>query len=176
MNRKSTAIHEAGHAVIGRVLGLTCGPATIVPNQAKETAGVAIVQTVTKTASDWDQKLYEYWRSGSSGPAPKCRDHRSAFRAAILTHMAGAEAENVILGQNRGGDGSDRLEIAKLSDELGFSEAEWWERYESRMRRQVRRLVSNHRDKIERVALALLEHQTLSAAEIDAVLSTCGSC
>ena len=26
------AVHEAGHAVIGRVLGMECGPVTIVPD------------------------------------------------------------------------------------------------------------------------------------------------
>jgi len=31
---RRTAIHEAGHAVVGRVLGMTCGEATIVPSVA----------------------------------------------------------------------------------------------------------------------------------------------
>jgi hypothetical protein len=30
-----TAIHEAGHAVIGRVLGMVCGYATIIPNEGR---------------------------------------------------------------------------------------------------------------------------------------------
>jgi ATP-dependent Zn protease len=36
---RRTAIHEAGHAVVGRVLGTTCGEATIVPDYDEMTAG-----------------------------------------------------------------------------------------------------------------------------------------
>jgi hypothetical protein len=167
---RHTAVHEAGHAVVGRVLGLLCGPATIVPNE-EETAGVAIVHDPWMTASHWDQKLYEHVMSGGDGPAPKSRAYRSFFRAAILARMAGAEAENVILGQCAGGDGDDEYWIAMVVDsgDAEFSEAEW-ERSEPRMRRQVGCLIRRHRDKIENVATALLERCTLSAAEIDAVL------
>lgn len=40
--RKTTAYHEAGHAVIGRVLTLHFGRATIRPNYAEATAGHVI--------------------------------------------------------------------------------------------------------------------------------------
>jgi len=51
---------------------------------------------------------------------------------------------------------------AELPDDL-------WRRYEPRMRRQTRRLVRKHRDKIERVAAALLERWKLEPDEIDAL-------
>jgi hypothetical protein len=41
-NKTSTAYHEAGHAVIGRVLTLACGHATIKPDYSTATAGVSI--------------------------------------------------------------------------------------------------------------------------------------
>jgi ATP-dependent Zn protease len=37
----ATAYHEAGHAVIGRVLTLKCGEATIKPNYRTRTAGLS---------------------------------------------------------------------------------------------------------------------------------------
>ena len=39
-----------------------------------------------------------------------------------------------------------------------------------RLRRKTRRLVRKHRDKISRVALALLERSTLQGEEIDALI------
>jgi len=41
--RRPTAYHEAGHAVIGRVLGMTCGGATIVPDYDACAWGNAII-------------------------------------------------------------------------------------------------------------------------------------
>jgi hypothetical protein len=38
-----TKIHEAGHAVLGRALGLTCGSATIIPNKDEDEAGHAAI-------------------------------------------------------------------------------------------------------------------------------------
>jgi hypothetical protein len=32
--RRHVAVHESGHATIGRVLNLTCGVVTIVPDEA----------------------------------------------------------------------------------------------------------------------------------------------
>ena len=58
---RRTAIHEAGHAVIGRVLGLTCGEVTIVPDWEKLTAGYAIT-LVERSTSDWQAR--GRWRSG----------------------------------------------------------------------------------------------------------------
>ena len=47
----ATAIHEAGHAVIGRVLGLTCGHATIVADD--DSAGHQII------ADQW--VIWQHW-------------------------------------------------------------------------------------------------------------------
>ena len=167
-DRHSTAIHEAGHAVIARVLGLTCGSATIIPNEDEDEAGHALIADPWKTASDWDQALMEAVERGGSF---RCHDARSAFRGRIIAMMAGAEAENELLGRCSGGDWHDRTEIewmaasraTKFPDDL-------WQRYEPRMRRQTRRLVHKHRDKIERIAAALLEHDTLHPDEIETLI------
>ena len=85
--------------------------------------------------------------------------------------MAGAEAEHELLGHSAGGDGDDRYQIELMAEtRWAFSSDEEWKRYEPRMRRQTRRLVRKHRDKIERVADALLEHGSLEPDEINRII------
>jgi hypothetical protein len=91
--------------------------------------------------------------------------------------MAGREAELECLGTilrtnhaNRG-DRGDRDDIDELMPTLypGASPAEW-SRRQVRLRRMTRALVRRHRDKIERIASALLQYRTLSGRAIDALL------
>jgi hypothetical protein len=49
-----TAIHEAGHAVIGRVLTLSCGHATIKPN--RHFGGHVIIEDQYFCAEEWDKR------------------------------------------------------------------------------------------------------------------------
>jgi ATP-dependent Zn protease len=160
-DRQHTAYHEAGHAVIARVLfGMPCGQVTIRPDFGEEVAGHAI------TANP--NQVITYWRDVQH----KLREMRSAMHACIMTLMAGAEAEIVILGRCHGGDNDDRLQIVLIVDEAtDFSPEQFWDRYEPRMRRQTRRLVSHHRNKIERVANALVERETLQPDEVEALMA-----
>jgi len=89
---QTTAIHEAGHAVIARVLGLSCGIATIVPNYEEMEWGHAIVHDPLTTLTAWHLRLREQYEQGVCD----LKD-RSAWRGFILAKMAGAEAENVTL-------------------------------------------------------------------------------
>src|SRR4051794_25458343 len=141
-----TAYHEAGHAVIGRVLGLTCGQATIRIVEDEGEAGHPIIADPHRTAWDWNQKFMADQERVS--PSLKYRELRSAFRATILARMAGAEAEVVFLGQCQGGDEDDRLQIDMMAASYADFSDDEWERYEPRMRRHVRRLVWTHRAKI----------------------------
>jgi hypothetical protein len=79
--------------------------------------------------------------------------------------MAGAEAEAELLGRTAIGDGYDRHQVELMAEELCHSPP--WDRMEPRLRRMTRMLVRRHRDKIERVAEALLAKTTLTAKEID---------
>src|SRR6187455_2139183 len=78
--RKSTAYHEAGHAVIGRVLTLACGPATIKPDYFEGEAGHAI------TNGPWEC-LHQWERRG------KVRGYTAVWHARMIVYMAGAETE-----------------------------------------------------------------------------------
>jgi hypothetical protein len=141
-DRNHIAIHEAGHAVIRRVLGLKCGSVTIAADH--DSAGHSIIGDTWEIIGDWERR-------------GRFRDARTAARGRIIALMAGAEAEAVILGSCEGGDLEDRYQIRLMvgsddSDLLGAR----WDRYEPRMRRQTRRLFRKHQAKIKRLAGALL--------------------
>jgi ATP-dependent Zn protease len=150
---KQTAYHEAGHVVIGRVLTLHCGRATIRPNYTEAEAGH------TFTSDPYDC-LHEWGKRGHF------RDNLDAvYHARIMTYMAGAEAEMILLGSGGIGDGDDRKQIALMAEELHRGTA--WEKLEPRLRAMTRMLVRRHRHRIERVAKALLARTTMSAKALD---------
>lgn len=156
MMKRSTAIHEAGHAVIGRVLDLVCGQVSVVEDD--DSAGHSICADPWATCGVWDrQEKYH-------------RGIEECLRARIMAFMAGAEAEAEILGQCAGGDGDDRDQIAYMLDTLQLSDHDWF-RWEQRLRRQCRRLVRKHRFKILKVADALHLKETMHGDEIDRLLS-----
>lgn len=162
MTRDHTAIHEAGHAVIGRVLGMLCGGATIVRSPEEGEAGHAITEDPYGTLDYWGATLRKY----------RADEMRSIICGRIITVMAGAEAEAEILGKCRGGDGNDRRQITQMTETHYFpiERLEEWSRWEPRMRRQTRRLVRRHRATIQRVADNLKKRKTLTAEEIDAIM------
>jgi len=164
-NKQSTAVHEAGHAVIGRVLGLKCGGASIIPDYEDQSAGRAY--------NYGPAILGEWWQSEGSRKL-LLRDAACCYRAMVMTFMAGIEAENECLGGNCGGDYWDQVEIAKARDEINYpgDGDEAWFDYLDRLRAKTRGLVRRHRNKIERVAMALQTRKTLTAEEIDSLLAS----
>ena len=152
-----TAIHEAGHAVIGRVLGMACGKVTIVPNPSDDSGGHAITHDQWVTAKAWKER-------GKVG-----RDMASVFRGRIMTYMAAAEAEIVCIGRCLGGDGHDRGQIELMRGEAAAPNDDW-DRYERRLRAKTRALVRRHRDKIEHLAKKLIEWRTVSGRNVDRLL------
>ena len=167
-----TAIHEAGHAVIGRVLGMVCGHTTIIPNEAEGEAGHSITAVPTMV---WYECEKQYFAQLKRGLRPlKYRDYGPVLRGRIITCMAGAEAEHVLLGGSPGGDDDDRYQIALMAESRwAFSSDEEWQRYEPRMRRQARRLIRKHRDKIERMAEGLLQRKSLTPEDDQLILGEC---
>lgn len=155
MSKRSTAIHEAGHAVIGRVLGLACGGATIIANPADlREAGSAIIDGQWGTYGLWDRR-------------GRYRDIRTVVLGGILALMAGAEAERLIVGRVGVGDGDDRRQIAMRMDSADYAGGC---ASEPRLRRATRALVQRHRSAIEALAAVLIKKGTLSGDEVDAVV------
>lgn len=148
-----TAIHEAGHAVVGRAVTMLCGGASIVADE--DSAGHSITADPYDVIAKWEER--EKWRE----PA-------SVYRGRIITLAAGAEAEVEILGDHYGGDGDDRYRIALMLDEIADEDDH--DRIEARLRRFARQLVRYHRADIEKVAAQLEERRFLTGEEIDALL------
>src|SRR5215472_13123615 len=148
--RIKTAYHEAGHAVINRVLTLTCGPTTIKPDYEKQEWGHSISIALE----------HEWERCG------KYRGPNAVWHAQIISRMAGAEAERELLDTESEGDHDDRLQIACVVSEF-VPEDYFWDKLEPRLRAMTRMLVRRHKASIKRVAEALLAKTTLSGAQLD---------
>lgn len=154
---KATAYHEAGHAVIGRVLTLHCGRATIRPNYMLAEAGHAITHDDYATLSEWEKRGH-------------VRDSQDAvWHARIITYMAGAETEMILLGSHSVGDSDDRYQIELMAESNLHRDTDW-SKLEPRLRKLTRMLVRRHRARIERVARTLLAKTTVSARTLDKIV------
>lgn len=149
---KTTAYHEAGHAVIGRVLKLPLEDATIKPNYDEAEAGHSIIPDPYACLLEWQ------WGGHMPGGGLD-----TVFHARIMAYMAGAEVEMVLLGSRAEGDGDDRYQIALMAEQLDVD----WDRLEPRLRAMTRMLVRRHRIFIDRVAKALLAKTSLSTKALD---------
>jgi hypothetical protein len=147
-DKRHTAYHEAGHAVIGRVLGMNCGCTTIEADE--EGAGYSTVEDPYETQG-WEE-------------IGKFREIKSAFTGRVMTFMAGREAEVEFFGRSQGGDGNDRRQIALMLKEISAASKE------SRLRKKTRALVKRHRIKVEAIARELIKSKRLSARKIDAII------
>jgi hypothetical protein len=155
-DRRHTAVHEASHAVIGRVLTHPCGGATIVRDHVAGEAGHAIAADPWVCTYQWEMR-------------GKVRGSGSAvWHSRIISFMAGAEGELLLLGATRGGDGDDRYQIDLMANELDLEPADWIRR-EARLRAITRALIRRHRTRVERVAEALLDQGTLGGEAIDSL-------
>jgi hypothetical protein len=146
---KHIAVHEAGHAVIGRILGLLCGHVSIRPND--RSAGRAITNGPLEILDAWEK-------------AGRFRKSDSVYSGWIMTSQAAAEAEAEILGTCSGGDGNDRCKVRLMAEQMDVpcdGEA---------LRPYARRLVKHHRNTIERMAAILLGKKWLTRAQADEVV------
>ena len=158
-SKYKTAIHEAGHAVVARALGIPVGEVSI-----KETPGKSCGH------SNFDDPRFS-WERGS-GPKAKAANN---FAVALY---AGAEAERHIALSDEVGDGPDCERATACLAWAGavrgatFVGDDVFDRHEARLRRRAVEFVRLHRSAIEAVAALLLQKRTLAGDEIDAVLGT----
>lgn len=159
-DRWHTAIHEAGHAAIGRVLGMLCGSASIKP-EIDGAGNVIAGYSITVGP----ESIFEAWLDEGVCPLSHC--FASVLRCRIKTVQAGAEAEAEILGECRRSDSDDRYQAQRMLEKLV---REGGGHDIGRMRAQSRNLVRRHRATIERVASALMQHESLAKKQIDALV------
>ena len=148
------AYHQAGHAVIARILGMTCGGATIVADCNS-----------AYSLTDVDRSITDWWCRGRSR-------YNSMFRARIMTLMAGRESENACVGQDEDtpfAADADLLEIERTAPEAEVSSAQI-----IKLQARTRGLVRRHQQSIELVAAALLQRGALEARQIDELVIASG--
>jgi cell division protease FtsH len=154
--RFATAVHEAGHAVIGRILGLPCGGATIESSNDGELGH-----------ADVDDPIRE-WRRGDGSRRP-------LIEKSCVCLYAGAEAERIVNGTAYVGDGPDCSKATSLISIIGvrgaaFVNDDVWDRYEAKLRSRSGILVAKHGTQIERIAEALMKQGALTSQQIDALM------
>ena len=151
-----TAVHEAGHAVIGRALNVVCGEVSIDPDDEDHLGYSAM----SDPRFSWER-----------GDGPK----RALAEAFCVALYAGAEAERVILGTADVGDGVDCDRATSCLAWAGVRGATFvgddaYDRAETRLRSKARQQVISHRAAVQRVAGALLLSRKLSGEQVDAVI------
>ncbi len=144
------AVHAAGHAVVARVLGLSAGHASLVPDFEEETAGV-----------DYMLDALQAWEWSHLHPHQK---QRAFWDGKIIALMAGSEAECEIIGSCAGGDAHDRRQCDLIAGDLEYRDD--WPRRAARLRRFSRQLVKRHRS-----AVLSFANQLIAADELDELLA-----
>jgi ATP-dependent Zn protease len=155
---RAIAYHEAGHAVITVVLGLTVHNVTIVPN---------------------GDDLGACWKPGMLGyRTANRRELRSLARDHIICLYAGMHAERLVdLNAPDFHGESDEMTAFDLSKRyevfprvLEFVGDENHLAYLSSLRAESRRLVRRHQKVIQKVAQALLVQRELNGAETKQII------
>ena len=96
------------------------------------------------------------------------RDERTILRGRIITFMAGAEAEAVIIGNCHGGDGDDRYQVTLMLEEIARRDDR--PALERRLRRWTTTLCRRHIDRIKLLAEVLMREGSLSDDDIPALI------
>lgn len=144
------AVHEAGHVVVARALGLTAGYANFFLDCAEISAHAFIFDALQALA-------------GGRLQSARKEDDAEFWHDKIIARMAGAEAEREIIGMCLGADGDDHGQL-KFGDDLAYADEE--PEHAVRMRRFARQLVKRHQDAILRFA-----EQLVAAAELDELVA-----
>jgi ATP-dependent Zn protease len=156
---RATAYHEAGHAVIRLVKGLTVNRVSIIPGEGF--TGVCLAPGVLG-----------YECSGR-------RERRETGRASVVSCYAGFEAELLEYPNAREEHAADDWENAfrisrqwevlpRNCDHVG-SEAHF--KYLERLRAEARRLVRRHRAAIDALAAELLRRQEMNREQVEALVA-----
>ena len=170
--RTRTAYHEAGHAVISRVLRISVELVTIHTNGrtlgavAYKAANRYPLGAAIQTEMEWQERE----RPNENLSYPRAIAPRnSVLHAHIIATLAGSIAESEFFGGTTTGNSSDKYQIREMLSSLYACDRI---KRRKRLRRATRHLVvRRHRDRIARVADHLLASNTLDSQQLDQVLS-----
>ena len=147
----AAAFHAAGHAVIGFLFETRFEPVEL----DAATGDIAPAPTPFYVA-----QAMQYLRRS---------EYRQQIREDLMVAMAGAIAEEALTGQ---------LNEVRARDDFHFISEALWEMcgehadtHSADLWREARRLVNANGAAIQRVAAHLVQHHTLSARELDALLT-----
>jgi ATP-dependent Zn protease len=166
-DRRSIAIHEAGHAVVGRAMAQACGGLTVEQDRVEQTEGFSVTHDHYTAMQRWEDAGI------GRGEDPE----RSALIGRIITYMAGRHAEEVILGHCEGGDGDDQQQAGEMIYAIGWparpdeDDDTARDRFAERLGSFSRAAVIRHRIAIERLARMLLARGTLTETEVADVIA-----
>lgn len=159
-----TAYHEAGHAVVARVLGIPVNVVTVTAND-KSLGHVVFGETpmqmhlrLCKAGGDLKDRAESEW---------------TAWRAHIRAIMAGREAEKEVLGFHHDdkSDRHDRRQILRLATWMGYRTREETIHY---LRVDTMQIVGIMARSIRRVAEALSHTPSLTQQQIDRFIADTG--
>ena len=148
-----TAVHEAGHAVFARALGIEAGGLTIVPEIEASCAGFCEIAPPWLTYEKWDER-------------GRYREMRTVHIGLALVFMGGVAAEAAVLGSIGEGANDDGRRLREMLEEIA-ADVTGQSRVAHRLQRQAKRIAERHQAPIERVAAALIAAKTLSKDQAD---------
>ena len=150
MKERRTAYHEAAHAVVARVLGLTCGEVSIVKSFEDGTAGHAIIEDPSVILKHWGAQGFRL-------------DAKRVMRRRIMAVMAGREIEILHYGFCLGGDTDDQRQIAMMANSANF-DAETLAIF----KKATVALCRKYQPIIDALALDLQKRERIEGYEVDA--------
>lgn len=171
MQIERVATHEAGHAVAALAVGLDLVLATIDPAVAPEDmAGLVRLADRSSSSPLHELSAFALHNIVSTAPILDSEIIRAAtycYARTVVT-VAATSAERLFYPEHEpmeaGGDDDAAIDVANRMSNRPVHFL-WC------ARRDAKRIVKSNRHQIEILAEALLEYQTLSGAEIEAVLS-----
>jgi hypothetical protein len=162
---RSTAIHEAGHAIVGLALGLQPRRVSIVPDEDSlghvENFGFARVVDYKLDPEGHPRRVYRPW-------SPEYDDPRRLDRR-IIVCMAGVTAERLVVGRRYNWVGAAADMRTATGWLLYFQESDrTTDRHSAYLWSLTGDLVEHSREDIEALADALLVKRTMTRADIEA--------
>jgi peptidase M41-like protein len=167
LRKTRTAYHEAGHAVVARIFGVSLNRVTI--EHESDTLGHVAHEGKWRLELRWQRR--------------KTHDWREAWYASMMINMAGREAESEILRVGPdGGDRSDRKQARQSSRDVVGAPYGWSslakpeiENVERKLRLVTQQTVGyGVKCSIKGVADALLSSETIDQKRVDQIIARHG--